>query len=119
VLLQKLHFNINPYQEGGLWFFDEPKLGLYKEGLTDGTPEVLSQAITLSKLNQPISVLFSDVPIFEHSLVLLGPFKTGHQYYWTQQNMVCWFCPALLRFFKKPPSRIWFRIKEKSVLLFV
>lgn len=95
------------------WFFDDKRLGLFAEGLTDGTPEVISCAMSLKNLQHPVEVLFLDKPQFEHVVCLLRPYKNGHQYVWKEKNMICWFCPALLKFFKKPPDKIWFKVKGK------
>jgi|694.fasta_scaffold68123_2 hypothetical protein len=104
----KPYLKLHPYQKEDKWFFDEPSLNLYMEGLTDGTPEVILRAMNILKIKKPIFVRFSNLPQFRFELQLLGQLRNGHQYFWKEQNMICWFCPALLKYFTKPPKSIWF-----------
>jgi hypothetical protein len=112
--LQKICFTIKPYQQCEKWFFDDLKLGLTREGLTDGTPEVLQRAMQIRNLSNA-KFHFSDKQKFSFTLKLMGKHRNGHRYFWTEEKMVCWFCPALLRFFSFPPVFIWFEVKPQKI----
>jgi hypothetical protein len=106
--MQKPCFTIKPYCESNLWFFDDPTVGLTREGLTDGTPEVLLRACDLKNIGPNFVVRFSDTNFGFNRLDIIGPVLLGTQYYWAEQNMICWFCPALLKYFPVPPAQIYF-----------
>jgi hypothetical protein len=106
--VQKICFFIKPYQDGSLWFFDDPSVGLFREALTDGVPEVLAQACFFSDVKKIFCVSFSNHPLGDYFLNHVKPLRNGNLYKWN--NMKCWFCPALLKYFQKPPKTIWFSV---------
>ncbi len=105
-------YTIKPYREGHLWMFDDPKVGLFREGLRQGTPEALIRACEIRGIEPIGFVAAFSVTIFGpmHRLDLIGPLWHGTQYLWANQQMTCWFCPALLRYFAVPPNEIWFQV---------
>lgn len=108
--MQKICYTIRPYRYSGLWYFDSPEVGLMCEGLTDGAPEVLLRACELAGINSNFIVGFTDTKFGMHCLDFVTPLWSGSQYRWADQNMVCWFCPALLKFFPEPPKQIYFSV---------
>jgi hypothetical protein len=91
--------------------FDDPKVGLFREGLRRGTPEVLLRACAIQGIDPSNFVAgFSDANFGMHHLDLLGPLWHGTQYRWVEQHMECWFCPALLQYFEEPPLRLYFHV---------
>lgn len=112
-----LSYTIRPYREDHLWMFDDPKVGLFREGLRQGTPEVLMRACELRGI-EPVGFVaaFSVQQKIAamHRLDLRGPVWNGTQYYWHDQQMLCWFCPALLRYFTEPPTQIWFQVSDRK-----
>lgn len=109
-IMQKPCFTIKPYCCSDLWFFDDPEVGLIREGLTDGTPEVLLRACELADIDSKFVVGFTDAKFGIHRLDFVMPIWSGSQYYWSEQNMICWFCPALLKYFPAPPKQIYFTV---------
>lgn len=107
-VMQKLCFTINPYCESDCWFFDDPAVGLTREGLTYGTPEVLLRACEISGVGSNFTVGFTDTKFGIHRLDFAELRRDGSFYYWADQQMYCWFCPALLRYFSSPPKQIYF-----------
>lgn len=104
-------YQIRPYQSNELWFFDDPKVGLYREGLTDGVPEVLIEVCRRSGLNpQNFLLKFSDRIDFKFNLRFEEPLRNGSLYWWLEGEMNCWFCPALLCYFPEPPQSISFQV---------
>jgi len=108
--VQKICFIIRPYKNENGWFFNDYNLGIFDEGLTCGTPEVIRRLCSIAKLNDSYAIAFSDRMVGKHYLNYVNPERDGSQYYWSEQDMFCWFCPTLLRYFKKPPEIIWFDI---------
>lgn len=102
-LVTHFAYRITPYRRNNRWYFDDPKVDLVQEGLTDGTPEVFLAAGSGD-------IHFSTEPfVGSHRLDLIGPRRDGHKYVWRARGLRCWFCPALLRYFREPPQKIWFR----------
>lgn len=108
--MQKICYTIKPYQQNTLWFFDDPSVGLLKEGLTDGVPELIKKACELSKIKNLFFLTFSDQKIGKKFLVFKKPLRNGNLYHWEKLKMDCWFCPALFRYFDRPPAKIWFEV---------
>lgn len=105
-----LTYVIQPYCINKKWLFDDPSVGLHQEPLTDGVPEVLLEAVKASKASSLI-VWFSKQPLLPFQLDHLRPLRNGNEYYWAEKNMKCWFCPALLKYFKKPPKKLFFVVR--------
>lgn len=116
-IMHKVCFTINPYLDGHLWMFDDPKVGLLREGLRRGTPEVLVRACELRGMEPVGFVAAFSVTNFVpmHRLDLLGPLWHGTEYHWDDQQMTCWFCPALLRYFSVPPQELYFCVWSNLV----
>lgn len=108
--MHKICFIIKPYFNNGECFFDYPKFDIKSEGLTCGTPEVILRAYEVNSKENQTSIGFSDKPVGKHRLDFVEPERDGSRYFWQEQNMHCWFCPTLLRYFNKPPKNIWFEI---------
>lgn len=114
LILQNICLHITPYEDNGEWFFDNIKLNIFKEGLTCGTPEVIKKLYQIQN-KKNTTIVFSDKPVAKYCLKLIGPERDGSAYHWEEQNMKCWFCPTLLRYFKKPPQKIWFEAISKKI----
>jgi len=108
--VQKFCFSVKPYTINKLWFFDDLKNGLIKEALTDGVPEVIIRACQKSNPIQNIEVHFADFRFGRFCLDFQKPLRNGNLYSWKEENLKCWFCPALLKYFTKPPKKIWFSV---------
>lgn len=113
--MHKMCFIIKPYVNQNGWFFDYAKFGIYAEGLTCGTPEVIAKAHEINKKNDLCNISFSDKPVGKYRLDFVGPERDGSRYFWAEQGMHCWFCPTLLRYFRKPPEKIWFQILDSEL----
>lgn len=81
-----------------------------REGLTDGTPETLLRACELAGIDSNFVVGFTDTKFGIHCLDFVTLLRDGSQYYWADQQMYCWFCPALLKYFPEPPKQIYFTV---------
>jgi hypothetical protein len=109
---------IMPYKWNGLWVFDDALVGLEKEALVCGIDDMLDR-LTEGILNRGKGVLcvFSDVAFPGHMIELTwlrhGDKGTGDWYYCEQFGMEGWLCPALLKYFKRPPVKIFARITAK------
>jgi hypothetical protein len=102
---------IRPYRWEGLWVFDDPAVGLDKEPLVAGVPEMIERATAQLGIAEPergFVLLFSDEP-FPGAQVCLEWARAesgGNVYRWAEEGREGWLCPALLRYFREPPARL-------------
>lgn len=111
--MQHLCYRIVPYRTKLGWQFDDAKVGLVAEKITDGVPEVFLAAAAMLAINDPLAVYFSDRPLGGRvrwlQLWHVGPLREGNLYHFSKARLDCWFCPALLRYFPEPPAVIHFK----------
>ena len=109
---------IKPYLWNNVWVFDDPARGLDKEALVSGIPEIITHVCTQNGIRDPQNgfvVIFSGSPFPDADAVLehLRPdgSGSGNWYKLLGTNMEGWLCPALLRYFESPPSKIYIQVK--------
>ncbi len=122
-------FTIFPYKERGIWMFDDEELGIHKEALVAGMPEIIEHIVSevygeeqLPSAEQGFSCLFSGTrfPVSQGWLARIDPAtcpgdSLGGTYYrlvLKEQltDLTGWLCPCLLKFFPTPPARIYFAV---------
>ena len=114
---------IRPYKHHGQWVFDDPRVDLDKEPFVAGADTLIDLAIAHLKIpnaDTGFLLLFSADPFPGHQLHLthLRP-ETGGNLYTCQLPGTttpheAWLCPALLRYFDKPPKHIYAQLKPSS-----
>lgn len=102
-------FAIKPYLWNGVWVFDDPRVGLVKEALIAGMPEIIVAATQQAGIASPergFVALFSPDP-FPDALEFawVREESGGNVYRW--QGMEGWLCPALFKYFASTPPRIY------------
>lgn len=97
-------FRIDPYLEDGSWYFDDPKVGLVHEPLTDGVPELL--ALICDGEPERCRLLFHDTKIGQPMITLVrdGSYLGSSVYHDPVTKQECLLCPALLRYFSQAPE---------------
>jgi hypothetical protein len=110
---------IKPYLWNGIWVFDDPARGLDKEALLAGMPEIIERVCSQQGITDPQNgfvVIFSDTPFPGHDVVLehlrSDDEGVGNWYRLKGTEMEGWLCPALLKYFKSPPSKIYIQVKS-------
>ena len=103
---------IRPYLYENTWVFDDPDVGLQKEALIAGIPEIIMAAAQDAKIENPqagISVKFSADPFPGYTVKLdkCGAEYNGTWYEWKDKNLKGWLCPALFRYFDTAPDSIY------------
>ena len=100
---------IRPYKWEGIWVFDDPAVGLDKEALVAGMPELIEIATAQAGIREPekgFVALFSKDP-FPTAQVCLERVREeggGNVYRWPAVGREGWLCPALFRYFDQAPS---------------
>lgn len=106
-------FKIEPYIDQGGWYFDDLKVGLLREPLTDGVPEILS--VFCGEHPENFQVWFSDTNLGRPFVTIVkeGLYMGSTVYQQQPAGYQCWLCPALLRYFTKAPDEIFAWVVKK------
>ncbi|HSI86228.1 MAG: DUF6717 family protein [Candidatus Methylacidiphilales bacterium] len=108
---------IAPYKYEGFWVFDDPKVGLEREPFVLGIDEMLDKVTTeIPNAAQGFTVIFAAKPFPGYMLKLdwRRAEYEGNWYYSEKLDMEGWLCPALHRYFEKPPQEIYVKVQEKK-----
>jgi hypothetical protein len=113
---------IFPYKNNGMWVFDDARVGLDKEALVCGIPEILEKAladasIPLRRAERGCSLAFSANP-FPDATVVLSRIEGGDRHnetlagnwYETQEGLKGWLCPALFCYFTEAPEKLYCKV---------
>lgn len=110
---------IRPYKWEGIWVFDDPAVGLDKEALVAGMPELIEIATAQAGIREPekgFVALFSKDP-FPTAQVCLERVREesgGNVYRWPEVGREGWLCPALFRYFDRAPERLYVEVRSRE-----
>jgi len=108
---------IRPYKTYGMWIFDDPRVGLVQEPFVSGADTMIDRFVaTIPNAEKGFNLIFADFPFPGHQLALEWRREegSGNWYYSPDLDMEGWLCPALLRYFAKPPKRIYVQAKAQE-----
>ncbi len=112
---------IHPYLYQGIWVFDDETVGLDKEALVAGVPEIMERLCAEQNIPDPqggFTVVFSGGPFPGHHLkatwVREGDQGFGNWYSAYDGTMEGWLCPALFKYFDKAPESLYIQVKPRS-----
>lgn len=101
-----------------IWSFDDPERSLTREPFVGTTNDAIT-AVALLKgytVTAPLLLQFSRHPLPHHDIrldrVTEEASESGHDYLWAKMNVLCWLCPALLKYFSTAPPHIYARITQ-------
>ena len=108
---------IHPYKYGGLWVFDDAKVGLVQEPFVSGADTIIERlAHGIPGAESGFTLLFSAAPFPGYHAVLewrrgdMG----GNWYYSRELDIEGWLCPALFKYFATAPREIYAQFKPKA-----
>lgn len=107
---------IEPYRSGTIWRFDEPLLHLKGEPFVQGIPEMIDKMVEgIAGSDKSVRLIFSQRPFpgWQHRLDLRREQDGGNWYYSERYQMEGWLCPALFKFFPRPPRSIYVKAEAK------
>lgn len=119
-LLKRNQINaIKPYMWEGLWVFDDPSVGLEKEALIAGMPEMILHACAASGISNPekgFLALFSKDPFpgAKICLQLVREEMGGNVYLLPEAKIEGWLCPALFKYFDEAPQKMYIELRPSS-----
>lgn len=112
-----MHMTLYPYLKNGCWVFDDPATGLKEEAFVLGMTEMISRIVEHKDLPDAaagISLAFSADPFADHDAVIEWQRPGDGSGNWyagdvVGRRMEGWLCPALFRYFRRAPRRIFVR----------
>ncbi len=110
---------IKPYLWEGLWVFDDPAVGLDKEALVAGMPEMILAACAAAGVTNPekgFLALFSKDPFPSARICLqwVREESGGNVYMWGDTGLEGWLCPALFKYFDAAPEKMYVDVRSIS-----
>ncbi|MBN1808034.1 MAG: hypothetical protein JW909_03135 [Planctomycetes bacterium] len=112
-------FVILPYRHAGTWVFDDERAGLRTEPFVAGAPELIDALLADAAVNDPdkgFRLLFSARPFPHHheKMVWRRTESGGNWYYSGKHDAEGWLCPALFKYFRRPPGQIYVKVEPLS-----
>jgi hypothetical protein len=105
---------IAPYKYLDIWVFDDAKKGLVQEAFVGGADTIIDLlAAHIPDAEKGFVLLFSgaEFPGFQHQVEWRREQGNGNVYYSQHLQVEGWLCPALLRYFDSPPSKLFLQVK--------
>jgi len=106
---------IAPYKHAGTWVFDDDRMGLVREPFVAGVPEMIELLVKdIPNATNGFRLLFSAQPFPGHQkkLTWTSGDSVGNYYLLDDPPMEGWLCPAMFRYFPKPPPEIYLKAEQ-------
>lgn len=107
---------IHPYQYQGLWVFDDPAVGLVQEPFIAGADVIIDRMVeSIPDAQQGFTLLFSAAPFPGHHIEFdwVRADMSGNWYRSSALEMQGWLCPALLKYFESPPTKLYAQFRAR------
>jgi hypothetical protein len=108
---------IHPYKAGGVWVFDDPRVGLVQEPFVAGADVIIDRMVEeMPGAESGVTIFFSAGPFpgSQHEFQWRRDESGGNWYYSPEFDLEGWLCPALFRYFDQAPPRLDVQVKSKS-----
>jgi len=110
---------ISPYwcAETQHWVFDDPRVSLEAEPFIAGIPEMIEdlvQEIPQAQSGFILTFSTSPFPGYQRKLTFIREEWGGAWYRSDQPEREGWLCPALYKYFHKPPAEIYVSAAAKK-----
>lgn len=107
---------IAPYYYNGTWVFDDSSAGLVREPFVAGVPEMIDLLVAdIPDARDGFRLLFSAKPFpnYQKKLTWLRGDMQGNYYQLDEPPMEGWICPAMFKYYEKPPPELYVRAEAK------
>jgi predicted enzyme related to lactoylglutathione lyase len=108
---------IHPYKIEGIWVFDDERVGLVQEPFVSGADTAIDRLTEhIDGAEDGFALFFSGTPFpgqqieFEWQREELG----GNWYRSRELGLEGWLCPALFKYFRAAPARIYVRAAPRA-----
>lgn len=108
-------FVIRPYRYLGMWVFDDEARGLKQEPFVGGADSLIDLATKgMPNAKNGFGMIFAahEFPGATLHLNWVKAELSGNTYHCEEFDQEGWLCPALLRYFDTPPSKLFVKIFE-------
>ena len=103
---------IVPYRAKGTWVFDDAATGLKAEPFVQGIPEMIDRLVAdIPDAKKGFRLTFSadEFPGYELAIERGEAHSGGHYYRDPKTGRRGWLCPALFKYFRTAPEKIYVR----------
>jgi hypothetical protein len=113
---------LKTYRYNGMWVFDDDRVGLVREALIAGCPEILEALHAEHKINDPdngFNLIFSPTPFPGYQCK--GEWVKADEEFggnWYRAKLPngnlqdAWLCPALYKYFPEAPKELYIRVES-------
>jgi len=108
---------IAPYRYNGTWVFDDPRFGLVREPFVAGVPEMIDVLVAdIPDADKGFRLTFSSRPFpdFQRKLTWVRGDMEGNYYRIDNPPMEGWICPAMFKYYDKPPPELYVKADPLS-----
>ena len=108
-------FVIAPYRYEGMWVFDDPRVGLFREPFVSGIDAMIDRLVeNIPNAAKGFRLVFSPTPFPGYEIKLEWRREEhGGNWYWCDQYAIeGWLCPALFKYFDKAPRELYARAES-------
>ncbi len=108
---------IEPYRHYETWVFDDKAAGLDKEPFFAGVPRIIDKLVEdIPDADKGFRLLFSAKAF--HGATHVFHWRRGEQqgnwYYSKELDMEGWLCPALFKYFREAPRKIYVKAEPRQ-----
>lgn len=106
---------IAPYRHANTWVFDDAAAKLVREPFVAGVPEMIDVLVKeIPNADKGFRLLFSAQPFpgFQKKLTWLRGAMGGNYYKLDDPAMEGWICPAMFRYYEKPPKELFVKAEQ-------
>lgn len=114
--MNELHV-IAPYKYHGMWVFDDPRVGLAQEPFVGGADTIIDlMTQEIPQAAGGFTMVFASYAFPGHRFQFecRGPQGSGTLYYSPDFQLEGWLCPALLRYFDRPPQCLFVQVQGRQ-----
>ena len=109
---------IAPYKYNGTWVFDDSRFGLVREPFVAGVPEMIDALVAdIPDAEKGFRLTFSSRPFpgFQKKLTWVRGDMDGNYYKIDDPPMEGWICPAMFKYYDKPPAALYVKAEPIPV----
>ncbi len=102
---------IHPFNKNGVWVFNDESVGLFEEPFVPNVNPIIDTVVTGDRFTAFISHSF--IPDEQIILDRVDGHEFGNGWYNLRNtDLVCWLCPATLKYFEDYPKEIHVKIEQ-------
>ncbi len=109
---------IAPYRYNGTWVFDDSRFGLVREPFVAGVPEMIDALVAdVPDAAKGFRLTLSSraFPGFQKKLTWVRGDMDGNYYRIDDPPMEGWICPAMFKYYDKPPAELYVKAEPIAV----